>query len=870
MGKTIQRRQILKAGLASCATAALAAGAAVQAEELPPAQTESSPDEPLWESSITHGGLQKVKHPRLGVEVIGQTAIRYLRFGTPVRIHRLELGRVLYGRWEPSVPCHPAHLVISVLDDTRTWKTVREVDLPADPCIWGEDLLQEMTGEEMNRHFERCMDSPAQSIDLGGMVTGHLRVVCDREHPTWPNHGECNGGPLNVPFGILNPLKAFGRTTSNSVEMAPYRPPLKLASFQPKSPEGMKVRDLPGMLLFESKWLTVGFSMKRPLLMHLGWDVLGEGQAANNRLFVSRRQDDLKLIGGLSGPILRTLATDIGAHLWTGEVSVEGNRVRYSNLHALEGISLDAVFTVEPRQLTVELTQSADHDVAVIEFEAWRFAWDLNAGITGAAALPTQLSGRNGDVSFPALWASDGVGCLSCSLMEQDKSTARLQVESYRFQNCVTGGFVLGAHPGQDKCQIIPAGARSAKFQLGVTSLEPEGPLAGADLPPSLRRHWGTVFSCFRPEYRGFSNHSASVNCHLSQGAPIEIAVHTRRPAEGPDPLDLSRFCIGKALLDGGGYGYHRNLYLDSDPVLVSAAGRIHQASPNLDWLRQIEPGLLETMDRLFSHVGEDGLLVCDALSGNSGSYRWSSNSMDVIGFGHIDAYVNAWSYRAFRNAAALLADLGQREKADRCRRAASELREAYPKRLLNPETGWVAGWLSRDGQLHDYAFTWVNGVAAAFGLLEPETARKALAALEAKRDEAGPGSARLGFPLNLLPIRKEDHMLPRIIPNRTQPTFETYTDGSLSGWPATYYLRALSVCGLKDRARSLAEEMAEGFAAGVFNGGNGAGHEFRSWEGLPTGYEGTLIGSFGGIYGIGIELGAIRPREPEWWPQNG
>ena len=44
-----------------------------------------------------------------------------------------------------------------------------------------------------------------------------------------------------------------------------------------------------------------------------------------------------------------------------------------------------------------------------------------------------------------------------------------------------------------------------------------------------------------------------------------------------PDPLDLARFTVGRALLDGGGYGYWRNLYMDSDPVLVSTAGRIHQ-----------------------------------------------------------------------------------------------------------------------------------------------------------------------------------------------------------------------------------------------------------------------------------------------------
>jgi hypothetical protein len=82
-------------------------------------------------------------------------------------------------------------------------------------------------------------------------------------------------------------------------------------------------------------------------------------------------------------------------------------------------------------------------------------------------------------------------------------------------------------------------------------------------------------------------------------------------------------------------------------------------------------------------------MLICQNLSGNSGSYRWSSNSMDVVGFGHIDAYVNAWAYRALRNAAAMLDDLGQKEDlVSACRQAAINLRKNYPAVLLNPDTG--------------------------------------------------------------------------------------------------------------------------------------------------------------------------------------
>ncbi len=827
----------------------------------------------LKDYPIMHGGIKPVAHPRLGVEVNGQTAIRIMRFGQPVRVEQLHLAPVVYGRWVPDVPAHPAHLLISVLDEASgAWRLVREVNLPFDPRIAGEGLTQDMTIAQMNAHFAEVMRSPAQVIDLGGLLTDHLRIECDREHPVWPNHGECNGGEYNVPFGTLGVpgLSAHGTPTYLKRPAPDYHPPLTMREVSPAAPLGMRLIHRPEMVYFESERLSVGFSLARPMLMHLGWDAHDQGNAAKQRLLAARRGGMMNTLGGGSGPLLRTLQGDWGAHAWTGEVSVRGNCVAYRNLHCIDGLSIDAIFTVEADRLTLELTQRCDRALPVVEAEAWRVAWDLTAGITGAMALPTLRPGRNGDVELPMLWATDSVGCLAMRAISAE-SPVSLQVEGYRTHNTVTGGIVLAPRPAPDAPLCLPAGERHATMEWSVDSVRPDGAGAVAgdvSLNPGLASRWATVFACFRPEYGGFSNNASSVNCHVSHCAPIEVVARTRRPANGPDPLDLARFTVGRALLDGGGYGYWRNLYMDSDPVLVSTAGRIHQFRPDLAWLRRIEPGLVETTRRMLATLGDNELVVCHDLSGDSGSYRWSSNSMDVVGFGHIDGYVNAWSYRAFRNATALLEDLGQRDLAARAGEAANTIKANYARVLLNPATGWVAGWRSRDGELHDYAFLFVNGLALALGLVQPDQARAALLKLEALRAAVCKTTAQLGLPCNLLPIRREDHMLPDIMGDFT-PTFETYTDGSLSGWPATYYLRALSIHGLHQQAQALASEMDAGYAAGVFNGGIGTGNEFRSWEGLPTGYEGTLIGCFAPLYAIAIEQGVIAPLQPEWWPAN-
>ena len=666
---------------------------------------------------IHHAGIKPYHHRQLGVEVNGQTAVRYLRFGQRARVDRLELPPSVYGRWVPAVPTHPAHLIISVFDSKmQQWKTVREVDLPRDPRIEGKGLSQHMTIEQMEAHLAKVLTKKPHVIPLGGLVTDHLRVECDREHPTWPNHGEVNGGEFNVPFGILNPLKAYGKVLGKP-PAAKYQSCLRLTASRPRAPRGMTVRQLPHMLLFEGRRFSAGFSLRRPMLLHLGWDAFGSGGASHNRLRSTLAAFTAGL-GGLSGPVLRTFTLDCQPHHWTGDVSVQGNQVAYRNLRcAHEGIRIDAIFTVEPDRLVIQLKQSNQREFPAIEAQAWRLVWDIGKAMTAAAALPTLQPGRNGEVQLPMLWASDGVGCLSCRQLESSTDAF------------ADGGGELSEPELRDRgdspsaMETVPAGEREATIELAVTKLEP----ATKKRPsPGVQSHWGSIYSCFRPELGGFSNHATSCNCHVNQHYPGELTAFTWRPKHGPNPIDLYRFTIERALLGGGGYGYWRNLYLDSSPVLVSGAGRIHQTAPNLEWLRRVEPGLLDSVRRMFETIGREGLVVCRALSGNAGSYRWSSNAYDVIGFGHMDAYVNAWTYRGLRNAAALLADLGRHDLARLCGERAAALKAAFPKYLINPKTGWVVGWRSRDGELHDYAFTWVNAFACAFGLLDLPAARRA------------------------------------------------------------------------------------------------------------------------------------------------
>lgn len=869
----------------------------------------------LQDFPVHHAGRRTIMHPELEREIQAQTAVRYLRFLRPVRVERLELPPGRYGRWVPNVPTHPAHVTVSVLDRAANrWKVVADVALPPNPKCAGEGLTQEMPIEAMEEHFRKAMAEQApHRIELGGLETDLLRVECDREHPVWPNHGECNGGPYNVPFGILHSMSAIGEELG-AVATPPYQPKMARGAFAPAAPEGMTLDTRnPLEVVFRGERLTVGFSLIRPMLTRLDWNHFGDRPPAGNRLFFKGSYGGNDTLGGQNGPSYLTAAGNCVPQNMTGTVAVVGNQVRYLGIATGAGVTVNAVFTITAEALTVELEQEAEADLPVIEGEAWRLLWNMRAGLTSVAAVPQENEGRNGFVELPALIAADDGGCLAVRRLE---GNGRFHTESYRSSEARSTGFVLAVADTPDTPLIIPRGRQRTVFELRPCALLPAPAAQESALSEGLQKCWTAGFSAFRPEFGGFSNNAISTNCHVNQHTAFDFAAFTARPVDapppsrrskttsgggaastmrsaiGPDPLDLVKFSVGRALLDGGGYGYHRSLYLDSDPILLCGAGRIVQlvdATPpsrrstttsgegaastsitatHADWLERVGPGIRAAARRILDNFDpKEGMIVCRTLSGNSGTFRWSSNAMDVVGFGHIDAYVNAWSFRGLKNAAVLCARLGDAELAARCAEAAAALAANYARQLVNPATGWVSGWRSCDGQLHDYAFLWVNGVACAFGVVEPAIARQALANLEAKRQEVFPESGYPGLPLNLLPIAPEDHMLPRI-GYQTKPTYENYTDGALSPFTATYYLRALSRNGLTAEARAIADSLERGFADGLFHGPYGTGKEFMTWTGADSGYEGTFGPNSGPLYAIAVERGVITPPDPEWWPE--
>ena len=69
------------------------------------------------------------------------------------------------------------------------------------------------------------------------------------------------------------------------------------------------------------------------------------------------------------------------------------------------------------------------------------------------------------------------------------------------------------------------------------------------------------------------------------------------------------------------------------------------------------------------------------------------------------------------------------------------------------------------------------------------------------------------------------------------------------------------------ETADRICDQLLESFEAGMFDGDRD-GTEFFTHEGIPCGYEGSLVHSYYVLAEIAKHKGWVTPTSPEWWPQ--
>jgi len=192
---------------------------------------------------------------------------------------------------------------------------------------------------------------------------------------------------------------------------------------------------------------------------------------------------------------------------------------------------------------------------------------------------------------------------------------------------------------------------------------------------------------------------------------------------------------------------------------------------------------------------------------------------------------------------------LGRNEKAALYRKRADLVRAAFYPAFFNPATGVLAGWRSQDGQLHDYYFTFINGIAVAYGLVTREQGNAIMDAMQAKMREVGYTNFRIGLPGNLIPVARKDYAGGGVMGQPSKDdgsdSFQSYENGGATGSFAYFYIQGLYALGRTREADAILNAMLEGYRDGVFQNGVGSGVDWKRWDGSPCGYEGLLTDTY-------------------------
>jgi hypothetical protein len=477
-------------------------------------------------------------------------------------------------------------------------------------------------------------------------------------------------------------------------------------------------------------------------------------------------------------------------------------------------------------------------------------ALDFNSLACHATLLGRMLG--DGRVQLPALIHIPSEGTFRVTV--EGVKDAALGYSSRRFDD----DFVKATFPAATK------ESPRVTYDLEVIAIYPEvDGIEGDTRYDGFRRGWLNILQ-LNPKQRALANHAASDSCAFTLYEYSEIAMRTPPLAEGLTALDMLRQTLDRYLEGMPAYGLSEydtlagpHVFLDSYPSLLISAWNYARGSEDTVWLASNYDGIQGWASGMLAMDRDGNGLIEYPLSGNSGSWPEKvkvrpSNWWDTIGFGHEDAYSNALAYHACLAMADMANRVGERNEERRYRARAEKLHDAYFKTFYNPDTGVLAGWKSADGKLHDYYFTFVNGMAITYGLVPEDKANGIMDRLLAKMEDVGYDRFEFGLPGNLIPIRREDyvHLEKRWGgPQREDGSdaFQIYENGGASACFVYYTLQALYDLGRDEDASRILFPLLDGFRRRGFQGvgPNERTYDWKAWDGTPHGYEGFLVDNY-------------------------
>ena len=576
---------------------------------------------------------------------------------------------------------------------------------------------------------------------------------------------------------------------------------------------------------YQSPYLRVGLAPDQPAFTVLAVDSLGKKKLEKNPIRLP------------------------GKSAQAYEVRRVGQRYEYRPAGAP---SVAPVWTFEFSERKVQLTSSysALHPPPPILL-------DINPHVSRGTLLG--LFNDDGTIQLPAVLHLPNLGSLRILPTPAKGLSLGYDALRHKDKNVRVNDFVKVTIPG-----ATAANPRVA-YTLEVAAIYPPLPQISNDPRfDGYRRDWLDIFQ-LAPRFRALANHAASDVCAFTLFEYSAVAAHTPPLAPGLTANDLIRATLDRYLSGMKGYGLAGYIpndptlaydFADTYPSLLMAAGDYVRGSRDEVWLKKNYAGLKDWAAKLLAMDHGSGLIEYP-VSGNSGIWdkkfsQHAANWWDDIGFGHFDAYSNALAYQSLLDMADLARRANHPDDAKLYAARAEKLRSVYYDTFYNPATGVLAGWKSSDGKLHDYYFTFVNGVAITYGLVPRDKANPIMDHLLAKMKEVGYTHFEYGLPGNLIPIRQDDYLEARQewgggTKADGSDGFQIYENGGATACYAYFTIEALYKLGRHKEGDAILFPMLRAFEDGGFQGTapNGRSFDWKSWDGKPYGYEGLLVDGY-------------------------
>ena len=625
-------------------------------------------------------------------------------------------------------------------------------------------------------------------------------------------------------------------------------------------PPGLAAWYAPGEVRFRSRFIDVGFRLARAGFSRLAIDDEGKGRTAKDLLWMSP---------GISyqGVFLHetgcppALAPSI-RYAARGKTIVAGNTVTYEVDAEDSAQEYRLRWEILEDRLRLRASRTGSREIRAWESSVWTTALDARAAACASGGRITR-EGETGTMTPPVFLHAPGFGTLDIVATGEG---ALWRSDAFRPASLGIHQLKLGETAAPEGDYILRAGNHRAEFEFavrrgGAIPLKPGTP---AEIVRAVDRCALTSMT-YRPDTGTLSNNGNSMHCPLSMDTWSALAGQIGPLFPGFSAVDLLRDSIERWLDGGPGYGSGGMLvggdmhpaedeYLMTGTAALLGIAEFLENAGTASWLERFGDQLSAQIELMKGRdVDGDGLVESRFRLGNSGEYQWSTCFYDVISFGWKCAFSNALLYPALMKLGDVLWRLGNPEMARGLTDWGLLLRKNYLPAFFNPATGWLAGWRSRDGEIHDHAFLTVNAAAVAHGLVDAAAGRAIMQSLWAEARRVGMPDPVYGIPSSLRPVPDED--LPEIMHGFP---FGYYANGGLSTAHSRHVVNALYRVGMTEEADYLLRRICAAFADALVFGGAKSGLDARSWDGWPCGYEGLLTDQFG-LLATAIERHALR-----------